>query len=86
MSLRENQMPKLATIFLLFIASLQTNAATAASSTQPTYTFSSGETQVTLLELYTIWFESGNMDIIKELDEALYDLLTEVMQEELEEG
>ena len=40
----------------------------------------------TLLELYTIWFESGNMDIIKELDEALYDLLTEVMQEELEEG
>jgi heterodisulfide reductase subunit C1 len=40
----------------------------------------------TLLELYTIWFESGNMDIIKELDESLYDLLTEVMQEELEEG
>ena len=40
----------------------------------------------TLLELYTIWFESGNMEIIKELDEALYDLLVEVMQEELEEG
>ena len=40
----------------------------------------------TLLELYTIWFESGNMEIIKELDESLYDLLTEVMQEELEEG
>ena len=29
----------------------------------------------TLLELYTIWFESGNMDIIKELDEGLYDLV-----------
>ena len=40
----------------------------------------------TLLELYTIWFESGNMDIIKELDESLYDLLTDVMNEELEEG
>jgi hypothetical protein len=33
-----------------------------------------------------IWFESGNMDIIKELDEGLYDLLADVMQEELEEG
>jgi len=40
----------------------------------------------TLLELYTIWFETGNMDIIKEIDEGLYDLLAEVMQEELEEG
>jgi heterodisulfide reductase subunit C len=37
----------------------------------------------TLLELYTIWFESGNMEIIKELDEGLYDLLADVMQEEL---
>ncbi len=40
----------------------------------------------TLLELYTIWFETGNMDIIKEVDEGLYDLLMDVMQEELEEG
>ena len=40
----------------------------------------------TLLELYTIWFETGNMDIIKEIDEGLYDLLADVMQEELEEG
>lgn len=40
----------------------------------------------TLLELYTIWFETGNMDIIKEVDEGLYDLLADVMQEELEEG
>lgn len=46
-------MPKLAAIFLLFIASLQTNAATALSATDPTHTFSSGETQVDLLELYT---------------------------------
>lgn len=40
----------------------------------------------TLLELYTIWFETGNMDIIKEIDEGLFDLLADVMQEELEEG
>ena len=40
----------------------------------------------TLLELYTIWFETGNMDIIKEIDEGLYELLADVMQEELEEG
>jgi heterodisulfide reductase subunit C len=40
----------------------------------------------TLLELYTIWFETGNMDIIKEIDEGLYDLLADVMQEESEEG
>jgi len=26
------------------------------------------------------------MDIIKEIDEGLYDLLADVMQEELEEG
>jgi hypothetical protein len=46
-------MPKLAALFLLFITSLQTNAATALSATDPTRTFSSGETQVDLLELYT---------------------------------
>lgn len=40
----------------------------------------------TLLELYTIWFETGNMEIIKEVDEGLYDLLVDVMKEELEEG
>jgi len=40
----------------------------------------------TLRELYTIWFETGNMEIIKEVDEGLYDLLVEVMEEELEEG
>ena len=40
----------------------------------------------TLLELYTIWFETGSMDIIKEVDEGLHDLLVEIMQEELEEG
>lgn len=39
----------------------------------------------TLRELYTIWFESANMDIIKEVDEGLYDLLIDVMEEELEE-
>ena len=40
----------------------------------------------TLLELYTIWFETGNMDIIKEIDEGLYELLADVMEEELEDG
>ena len=40
----------------------------------------------TLLELYTIWFETGSMEIIKEVDEGLHDLLADIMQEELEEG
>ncbi len=40
----------------------------------------------TLLELYTIWFETGSMEIIKEVDEGLHDLLVDIMQEELEEG
>ena len=39
----------------------------------------------TLRELYTIWFETGNIDIIEEVDEGLYDLLVDVMEEELEE-
>lgn len=38
----------------------------------------------TLRELYTIWFETGNIDIIKEVDEGLYELLIDVMQETLE--
>jgi heterodisulfide reductase subunit C len=40
----------------------------------------------TLLELYTIWFETGSMEIIKDVDEGLHDLLVDIMQEELEEG
>ncbi len=40
----------------------------------------------TLLELYTIWFETGSLEIIKEVDEGLHDLLADIMQEELEEG
>jgi heterodisulfide reductase subunit C len=40
----------------------------------------------TLLELYTIWFETGAMEIIKDIDEGLHDLLADIMQEELEEG
>jgi len=40
----------------------------------------------TLLELYTIWFETGSLEIIKEVDEGLHDLLVDIMQEELEEG
>ncbi len=39
----------------------------------------------TLRELYTIWFETGNIDIIEEVDEGLFDLLVDVMEEELEE-
>lgn len=39
----------------------------------------------TLIELYTIWFETGNIEIIREVDEGLYDLLVDVMEEELEE-
>ncbi len=39
----------------------------------------------TLLELYTIWFETNNIDIIQEVDEGLYELLLDVMEEALEE-
>lgn len=39
----------------------------------------------TLKELYTIWFESNNMEIIKEVDEGLYELLVDMMEEELED-
>ncbi len=39
----------------------------------------------TLRELYTIWFETGNIEIIQEVDEGLYELLVDVMEEELEE-
>lgn len=39
----------------------------------------------TLRELYTIWFETDNMAIINEVDEGLYELLVDVMEDELEE-
>jgi heterodisulfide reductase subunit C len=39
----------------------------------------------TLRELYTIWFETDNIDLIAEVDEGLYELLLDVMEEELEE-
>lgn len=39
----------------------------------------------TLRELYTIWFETNNIDIIQEVDEGLYELLLDVMEEALEE-
>lgn len=40
----------------------------------------------TLHELYVIWFESNNMEIIQQVDEGLYELLVDVMEEELEES
>lgn len=39
----------------------------------------------TLRELYTIWFETNNIDIVREVDEGLYELLLDVMEEVLEE-
>ncbi len=39
----------------------------------------------TLVELYTIWFETNNIDIVREVDEGLYELLLDVMEEALEE-
>lgn len=39
----------------------------------------------TLRELYTIWFETANIEIIREVDEGLYELLVDVMEEELED-
>lgn len=39
----------------------------------------------TLIELYLIWFETGALSMIKEVDEGLHMILEEVMEERLEE-
>lgn len=39
----------------------------------------------TLIELYLIWFETGALDMIKEVDESLHMILEEVMEDRLEE-
>ena len=39
----------------------------------------------TLVELYLIWFHTGVLDMIKEVDESLHMILTDVMEEMLEE-
>ncbi len=39
----------------------------------------------TLVELYLIWLNTGALDMIKEIDESLFDILQEVMEERLEE-
>lgn len=39
----------------------------------------------TLVELYLIWFETGALDMIKEVDEGLHMILEELMEERLEE-
>jgi heterodisulfide reductase subunit C len=39
----------------------------------------------TLCELYLIWFETGALDMIKEVDESLHMILEEVMEDRLEE-
>jgi heterodisulfide reductase subunit C len=40
----------------------------------------------TLLELYLIWFHTGALDMIKEVDEGLHMILQEVMEERLEDA
>jgi heterodisulfide reductase subunit C len=39
----------------------------------------------TLVELYLIWFETGALDMIKQVDEGLHMILEELMEERLEE-
>lgn len=39
----------------------------------------------TLVELYLIWFETGALDMIQEVDEGLHMILEELMEERLEE-
>jgi heterodisulfide reductase subunit C len=39
----------------------------------------------TLIELYLIWFETGALDMIRDVDEGLHMILEEVMEERLEE-
>jgi heterodisulfide reductase subunit C len=40
----------------------------------------------TLVELYLIWFHTGVLDMIKEVDASLHMILTEVMEERLEDA
>jgi len=40
----------------------------------------------TLLELYLIWFHTGALDMISEVDEGLHMILQEVMEERLEDA
>jgi heterodisulfide reductase subunit C len=40
----------------------------------------------TLIELYLIWHMTGVMDMIKEVDEGLFMILQDVMEERLEEA
>ena len=40
----------------------------------------------TLAELYLIWFHTGALDMIKEVDEGLHMILQEVMEERLEDA
>ena len=39
----------------------------------------------TIIELYLIWHYTGVMDMIKEVDEGLFMILADVMEERLEE-
>lgn len=39
----------------------------------------------TIVELYLIWFETGALDMIKQVDEGIHMILEEVMEEKLEE-
>ena len=39
----------------------------------------------TLIELYLIWFETGALDMIREVDEGLHMILEDIMDERLEE-
>lgn len=39
----------------------------------------------TLVELYLIWFHTGALDMIKEVDESLHMILEEVMEDRLDE-
>ena len=40
----------------------------------------------TLIELYLIWFETGALEMIRDVDEGLHMILEEVMEERLEEA
>ena len=40
----------------------------------------------TIIELYLIWHMTGVMDMIKEVDEGLFMILQDVMEEKLEDA
>lgn len=40
----------------------------------------------TLIELYLIWFHTGVLDMIKQVDQSLHTILLDVMEDRMEDA